>query len=234
MRLYIAAFLKQESAQPELILTATGVFAQHQHGRNWSVDVQGFTGYICPGQTGFSAVHLSGQGPHAYYFYGPSALSAIPGKPFFAVKLCWRSGAPLVISGAYISASLPAVLAPTGQAGTVTRALVLTNPPMSTYVPAGGVLPGVASGQGWFWNSAISDSLQSQARFDIPVIASSLPGLQHDNRLSLYAGILFGIAGGAFVSLLPALLDAVDRRKKEKKAAEAASSGSVTKGRSPQ
>jgi len=221
LRLSIDSFLEQASTQPELILTASGVFAQHQKISNWSINVQGFTGYICPHQTAVNAVRLPRGGPHDYYLYGRAALSAISGAPFVTIKLCWNSGAPLVTNGAYVSADLPAVLAPMGQAGTVTRILVLSHPPMSDYTPAGGVLPAVASGQGWFWNSNISDSLESQGRFDIPVIASSLPGLEHANRLALYAGILFGIAGGALVSLLPALHDAVERRNTKQEPGEA-------------
>ncbi len=65
----------------------------------------------------------------------------------------------------------------------------------------------------------LSGEIQDQARYEIPVIASSLPGLQHDNQNAFYSGILFGIAGGAGVSLIPALLDAVDRRKSRNEAA---------------
>jgi hypothetical protein len=209
--------LEQESAGPELILTADGSFEHGQKDSKWSVTIQGLNGYVCHGQAGFSTLHLPDSGPHDYYLFGASALSAIAGSPFVTIKLCWKSGAPLVISGAYVSADLPAVLAPLGQSGTVTRVLVLGHPPMSSYIPAGGVLPAVASGQGWFWSSDISDSLQSQSRFDIPVTASSLPGLEHANRLSLYSGIFFGIAGGALVAVLPAFIEAADRRKAEKK-----------------
>jgi hypothetical protein len=219
--LSIDSFLEQIHGQPELILTMTGVFASHQTHSGWSVDARGFTGYICPGQPGVKTARIPGEGAQESYLYGDSAVPAVSGADFLTVKLCWNSGAPLVTSGAYISATLPAVLAPKGQAGTVTRFLVLSDPSLSSYISAGGIPPAVASGQGWAWASDISDALDSQARFDIPVIASSLPGVQHDNRLALYSGIFFGIAGGGFVSLPPALLDALDRRRTRKKAREA-------------
>jgi hypothetical protein len=221
LRISINSFLEQIAGRTEVILTASGTFAGRQKQSDWSVDVRGLTGYKCPGQPGVRTIRLPGEGTHESYLTGRSLLSGIPGADFLAVKLCWKSGAPLVASGAYVSAALPAVLAPLGQAGTVTRFLVLSNPPLSDYISSGGIPPTVASGQGWVWSSDISEALQSQARFDIPVIASSLAGLQRDNRSAFYSGILFGIAGGGFVSLLPALLDAADRRNAKQKAGDA-------------
>jgi hypothetical protein len=221
LRISVNSFLEQIAGRPEVILTASGSFARQQKDSDWSVDVRGFTGYKCPGQPGVRTIRLPGEETHESYLSGRSALSGTPGADFFTVKLCWKSGAPLVTSGAYISAALPAVLAPLGQAGTVTRFLVLSNPPLSGYISSGGVPPTVASGQGWIWSSDVSEALDSQARFDIPVIASSLAGLQRDNRSAFYSGILFGIAGGGFVSLLPVLLDAVDRRNTRQKTGEA-------------
>jgi hypothetical protein len=213
LRLSIDSFLEKISGRPEVILTAGGSFARRQKYSDWSVDVRGFTGYKCPGQPSVRITRLPREGPHESYLSGQSALPRVPGADFLTVKLCWNSGAPLSTSGAYISAALPAVLTSLGQAGKVTRFLVLSNPTLSSYISAGGVPPTVASGQGWVWDSDLSEALQSQARYDIPVIASSLSGLQRDNRLAFFSGILFGVAGGGFVSLLPALLEAVDRRK---------------------
>lgn len=220
-RLSLYSFLEKISGRPEVILTAGGSFARQQKYSAWSVDVRGFTGYKCPGQPGVRTARLPHEGPHESYLFGQSALSGVHGADFLTVKLCWNSGAPLLTSGAYISAALPAVLAPRGQAGKVTRFLVLSNPALSDYISARGVPPSVASGQQWDWDSDLSEALQSQARYDIPVIASSLSGLQRDNRLAFFSGILFGIAGGGFVSLLPALLEAVDRRNARQKTGEA-------------
>jgi len=64
-------------------------------------------------------------------------------------------------SGSYISAALPAVVAQSGPAGTVTRGLVITDPPLSSYISAGGVPP-VATGHGWYWTSDLSQAVQSQ------------------------------------------------------------------------
>jgi hypothetical protein len=95
--------------------------------------------------------------------------------------------------------------------------LVLSGTSLSNYSIAGGVAPTEATARSWVWTGNLSGSFQSQARAEIPIIASSLPGIQRDNRDIFYSGILFGIAGGAAVSVIPALLNASDRRKTENK-----------------
>ena len=114
------------------------------------------------------------------------------------------SGAPLITSGSYVSAALPPILAP-GEKGTVTRSLVLTGTSLSSYSPAGGLPPTEVSARSWIWTDALDSSFQSQARSAIPVIASSLPGIQRDNSDIFLSGIFFGIAGGAAVSGHPGL-----------------------------
>ena len=79
--------------------------------------------------------------------------------------------------------------------------------------PGRGSPPTEVSARSWIWTAALDSSFQSQARSAISVIASSLPGIQRDNSDIFLSGIFFGIAGGAAVSVMPAWLDASDRRK---------------------
>jgi hypothetical protein len=215
LRLYIYSFLEEAPAPAKLIVAATGAFAPHQKTTRWTLDVQGFSGYLCPEQAStLHLIRLPQQGQHDYYLSGNSEISTISGTPFLAASLCWKDGSPLITSGSYVSAALSPILAPNGQSGTVTRSLVLSGTSLSNYSLAGGVAPTEVTTRAWVWSSDLGDELQNQARFEIPVIASSLPGIQRDNRNIFYSGIFFGIAGAAGVSIIPALLDAVDRRKK--------------------
>jgi hypothetical protein len=215
--LSIYTFLEETPAPTKLIITATGTFAPPQVLASWTLDIQEFTGYLCPGQPALHMIPLSQQGKNDYFVEGDSPVSQISGVPFFTVRLCWDHGSPLISSGSYVSASLSPVLAPVGQSGTVTRSLVLGGSSLSSYTLAGGLPPTAVSAQAWIWSSSLGGEIQNQARFDIPIIASSLPGIQHDNQDAFYSGIFFGIAGGAAVSIIPALLDAVDRHKSRRK-----------------
>jgi hypothetical protein len=209
--LSVYTFLEEAPVPVKLIVTASGEFGSHQSSVGWTLDIRGFTGYLCPGQTPMRMVPFIQQGKNAYIINGRSAVSQLGGSPFLTVRLCWDRGAPLVASGSYVSASLSPVLA--GTPGTLTRSLVLSGSSLSSYTLAGGIPPTGESAQAWIWSGSLSGEIQDQARYEIPIIASSLPGIQHDNQNAFYSGILFGIAGGAAVSLIPALLDAVDRFK---------------------
>ena len=214
--LSVYSFLEQAGLRrTELSLDATGDFAPRQPSTRWILGILGilgFTGHLCqPSATSPGLVPIRGF-PGDYEISGTSSVPATPGQPFLVIGLCWDSGAPLITSGSYVSAALPPILAP-GEKGTVTRSLVLTGTSLSSYSLAGGLPPTEVSARSWIWTDALDSSFQSQARSAIPVIASSLPGIQRDNSDIFLSGIFFGIAGGAAVSVIPAWLDASDRRK---------------------
>jgi hypothetical protein len=95
-RLFIYTFLEQTPGPTRLIITATGTFARRQVFANWTLDVQGFTGYLCPGQASLQLIPFTRQGANDYYIPGHSTISAISGTPFLAVRLCWNHGPPLI------------------------------------------------------------------------------------------------------------------------------------------
>jgi hypothetical protein len=211
--LSVYSFLQQSGAQPtELAVDATGVFAPGQSSTRWTMSILDFTGYLCQKPaSGPGLVPIPGF-PHDYEISQVSGVPAIAGQPFMDVRLCWDSGGPLITNGSYVSAALSPIIVP-GQQGTVTRSLVLTGTSLSSYSLAGGIAPTEISARSWVWTDTLDSSFQSQARSEIPVIASSLPGIQHDNSDIFLSGIFFGVAGGAAVSVVPAWLDASDRRK---------------------
>ena len=215
LRLFVYSFLEQTNTRlTELVVSATGDFASHQTVTRWSIGVLEFTGYLCPKQaSGVSLMPLQGF-PRDYGISGKSKIPTTSGQPFLVISLCWDNNAPLITNGSYVSAALSPILA-AGQSGTVTRSLVLNGTSLSSYSLAGGIAPTEATARSWVWTDNLSTSFQSQARAEIPIIASSLPGIQRDNQDVFYSGILFGIAGGAAVSIIPALLDVFDRGKTE-------------------
>ena len=212
--LSVYSFLKQTSGQlTELVVEAVGLFASNQSTTHWTLGILGFTGYLC--QKPASApglVPLAGS-PHDYEINGNSNIPTISGQQFLVIGLCWDNGAPLIEDGSYVSAALSPIIAGPGQSGAVTRSLVLSGTSLSSYSLAGGIAPTEVTARSWIWTDNLSSSFQSQARAEIPIIASSLPGIQRDNRDIFLSGIFFGIAGGAAVSIVPAVLDASDRRK---------------------
>ena len=215
--LSIYSFLEQDSAQQtELAIDATGTFTPNQSITHWILGILGLTGHLCSNPApSVGLVPLPGS-QYNYEINGSSHIPEKSGQPFLSIRLCWGNGAPLIINGSYLSAALPPILTGPGQQGTVTRSLVLGGTSLSSYSLAGGIAPTEVTARSWVWTDDISSMFQSQARAEIPIVASSLPGIQQDNQDIFLSGIFFGIAGGAAVSAAPATLDAFDRRKKER------------------
>lgn len=215
--LSVYSFLEQTSGnRAELVVDATGSFAPNQSSAHWTLAILGFTGYLCQRSAlAASLVPLRGF-PHDYEMNGNSNIPTTSGQPFFVISLCWDNDAPLIANGSYVSAALPPILAP-GKSGAVTRSLVLIGTSLSRYSLTGGISPTEVNARSWIWTDNLSSSFESQARAAIPIIASSLPGIQRDNQDIFLSGIFFGIAGGAAVSIVPAVLDASDRRKAKDK-----------------
>jgi hypothetical protein len=95
----------------------------------------------------------------------------------------------------------------------VTRSLgPLRGTSLSAYTLAVGIAPTKIDSRSWNWTSPLSDNSASQASAGIGVIGSSVVGLQHENFDAFLSGIFLGIAGGAAVAGVVALLDVVSRR----------------------
>jgi len=212
--LAVYSYLVQATGpQATLIMDVTANPGPEQRAIPWTVTVQGFTGYLCTPRP--SQARLTRLGPDDYTITGTAQIPATPGNPFLVLYLCWHSGPPLQITGSYLSAALPPILVTPG-GGTLTRGLKLTGTSLSSYTLAGGVAPTKVTSASWAWTSPLSGDLESQASAEVPVIASSIPGIQRDSANAFYSGIFFGIAGGAAVSVIPAYLE-VAKRKAERK-----------------
>lgn len=209
-QLSVLSFLMQTgSSRTELVVEASGQFRPGQAVVDWTVAANGFTGTNCTPES--QQITFTSFGNDNYDITAKSPTRPF-GSPFFGFNLCWQDNSPLAVSGPYVSAELPLITS-TVQTGTVTRSLELTGTSLSGYTLAGGLAPTKVTPRSWTWASSLSSSFENAASAPIPVIGSSVSGLQNDNNDFLIAGIMFGVAGGAFVSIFPALFDALDRRK---------------------
>jgi len=221
-QLSVYSFLMQtSSSQTQLVVEASGQFSPGQAEVDWTVGVDGFTGTNCTPKS--QKVNFIPLGNGDYNLTAESSVQP-SGSPFFGVNLCWHDNSPLAVSGAYVSADLPAIES-TVSTGTATRGLELAGTSLSGYTLAGGLAQTKVTPRSWIWTSNLSGSFESPASASIPVIGSSISGMQDDNNHYLVAGIMFGVAGGAFVSIFPAVFDAIDRRKAAAAAARGDSSG---------
>jgi hypothetical protein len=147
---------------------------------------------------------------------GQSAASVMPGQrePLALINLCWTSAAPLAFQGEYASAAIPTIYvsnfgSPIGNLY-LTRSLYFENvlenvrPVTSEYSLQAGPPFTSSDPFGWHW---LGDSATQ-----IQLTALNIPVSQHESYLGFVSGVLFGVAGGAFVSLLQETLSPLRRR----------------------
>lgn len=119
------------------------------------------------------------------------------------VRVCWASGGPVRLNGAYLSAEFPSA-----NYGSV--------PVDMTLFPAAGdtadfafqsqLTPTISTPSSWEW-----PSVSPTSGLRVSVVNASLT--QHESYLSFLSGVVFGIAGGALVTLLQELLTPLSRRR---------------------
>jgi hypothetical protein len=224
--LEIATLLTQTRAsQTELEIGTAGFFGAKETTLTWILEIDGFTGYFCK-PDGYHTEYF--RATHSYLIRNTSRIVPKYGGHFLTMELCWHSNSPLQVNGPYFSADLSPVNVDGISKWTLMRALRLSGNSLAAYSPTLGVTPTETSPTIWFWNSTLSGVSQTNASNPIPVVGASLPGIQHDTSNIFYSGILFGIAGGAAVTVVPVMLDAIDRRKAYCKNSSATGSSSET------
>lgn len=210
-----ALLMQTSNSQAELKLDVQGTFAPNQKAIHWTLAIEDFTGSVCT-----AGLHPSHIGRQNYVLDVTSPIPA--GGLFLTVHLCWTSNSPVTVNTSYISADLPIVQAP-DETGTVTRILQLSSASTYAYALSDDIAPTSFTPQAWTWQSPLSTSVGSQGSAPITVYGSSIVGVQEANDNTFYSGILFGIAGGAFISVLvalPGLLRRpIERREAKRKAA---------------
>ena len=134
----------------------------------------------------------------------------IDGRGEMYVRLCWSSDAPMSFNGAYLSAVFPPVL-PYNVGRTsdyvISRTLNLGSLTAADYAVQSLEQPTGAIPGGWQWSD------RPPASEPLQFSAVNTTQTQHDSYQAFLSGILFGIAGGAFVSLVLELLDPFRTRR---------------------
>jgi hypothetical protein len=226
--LVVDSTLIQTKAPGALLkIDAYGSLAAKRMPVAWSMGVQGFSGKFCTPKADRGNSRIVPIGYRDYMVFGTSKIPAAPSQgSLLTVHLCWKRGSPLMVSGSNFSAALPRILVP-DQVGALTNVLQLSGTSLSGYSPSGGAAPEAVGPRSWAWTSALSGDFGSLAATEMPIFGSSSSGIQRENHNAFYSGVLFGVAGGAALSVLPALPGVIDRRKARRRAAEE-KSGSAT------
>jgi hypothetical protein len=209
----IVSFLAQAAgSQTVLKVNAKGLLKPGQATTSWNMGVQGFSGAFCTPKAYRGHTAIRHVGYENYVVTGTTLSPATYQGLLLVVHLCWNHGSPLAINGPNLSAALPRVLAP-DQAGTLTRVLQLHQTSLSGYSIAGGVAPTGESQSAWFWTTGLGGSFEGPGSMGVVVFGSNSSDIETENHNSFYSGILFGIAGGAALSVIPALPGLIDRRR---------------------
>lgn len=132
----------------------------------------------------------------------------------------WDSAAPLNVSGPYLSARFPPLRGmskdvPYTQepqvgdlgAGSVRRVLYLNAGNTADFAVQSDPHPTVTVPTSWAW--AIKDTPQV-----IQVAATNSSDAQRENNNAFYSGVLFGVVGGALISLITELVMPLHRRRR--------------------
>jgi hypothetical protein len=143
-------------------------------------------------------------------------LLAIDGRGEMYVRLCWSSDAPMAFNGAYLSAVFPPVQ-PYAIGRTsdyvISRTLNLGSVDAADYAVQSLAQPTDVIPGGWQWSG------KPPASEPLQFSAVNSTETQHDTYLGFLSGIAFGVAGGAFVSLVLELLDPLRTRRQRREPA---------------
>jgi hypothetical protein len=123
----------------------------------------------------------------------------IGGAGPFYLELCWSAGGPVQANGAYLSARFIPVYDEQGTPD-LTRQLNLGQGTTAEYSIQSVVQPSNDYGGGWQWSG--------RPLADSPLAVSTVNAseTQHDSYDAFLSGIIFGVAGGALVSLIQELV----------------------------
>jgi hypothetical protein len=159
-------------------------------------------------QTAANTLGLQGHSP------GPVSSGTL--TPLGEINLCWTNNRPVAFDGEYASASLPTVnVGAIGNSAVpfdVTRSLYFDNPTQfaqpvtAQYSLQAGSLPTSTDPLGWHWSPDRGGPIQ--------LTALNISQSQHESYLGFLSGVLFGLAGGAFITFLQETLEPVRRRRK--------------------
>ena len=179
--------------------------------QHWVVSVRHFgRGHVCTepevdGAAFSYSIPVAKVTHPSYIQYDPSeplSLTWVTGTSVLLVELCWNSGGPVKLNGAYLSAWFPPEIdfwpvAPDGaplqrpgrEVTNISRALEPNAGDTANFVVQSQVPPDTSSATGWQWSAKVG------ATTPLRVSAVNTSTTQHATYLSFLSGIAFGIAG---------------------------------------
>lgn len=159
------------------------------------------------------------------------ALVVPPARPHASVGdtvpppgLCihWETDSPLSLGGPYLSVRFPPLrgvskaipytqIPETGDlgAGSISRVLYLDGGNTANFAIQTDPQPTVSAPLSWTWTSKDSPQV-------IQVAATNSSDVQRENNDAFYSGILFGVVGGALISLITELVVPLRRRRRRR------------------
>ncbi len=201
--------------------------------QRWVVSVGDLgEGHVCtppyvvvPGSPPFNfAIPVARTAPLFYAKTDPSEppLTWVIGRGVLLVELCWYSGGPVGLDGAYLSAWLPpeidfwpsgfargvaALQVPSQEVTRISRTLEPNTGDTANFTVQSQVAPNASTASSWQWSTTLS------ATTGVRVSAVNVSTSQRGTYLSFLSGIAFGIAGGAVITILQELLGPLSRRR---------------------
>jgi hypothetical protein len=156
------------------------------------------------------SVRVGSEHPVAHPTLGPGFktrgyhLTGIAGSGPMYVQLCWPpGGGPVAENGAYLNARFPPLLVFAEQEGNgATRQLNESSSDPADYTIQSLQQPTSVTSAGWQWST---NSLGVAAE-SLSFAAVNTSQTQHDTYDAFLSGIFFGVAGGALVALILALI----------------------------
>lgn len=134
----------------------------------------------------------------------------LAGRGEFLVRICWPSGGPVALNGAYLSARFPLVVVEDLR-DAYAVAHQLDSAPLDTadYAVQSLQQPTKVAPLDWYWAPNSHVGLLDTLIFT----AVDTSATQHDSYQAFLSGIVFGVAGGALVALVQELVAPFRTRK---------------------
>jgi hypothetical protein len=140
----------------------------------------------------------------------PPKVTEVTGSGIVYLKLCWPSGGPISLNGSYLSAQFPPEAKGDFRPMKMTRVLYPNAGDTANYVIQSPTQPNGIQADSWQWTGAIAPYTP------LHLSAIDVSGNQHDSYRAFLSGIVFGIAGGALISLIAELVGPLSRRREGK------------------
>jgi hypothetical protein len=144
----------------------------------------------------------------------PPKVTEVTSSGLLYLKLCWPSGGPTSQNGSYLSAQFPPEAKSDFRPMKMTRVLFPNAGDTANFVIQSPTQPTGVQSDSWQWTGTVAPYTP------LHLSAINVSGTQHDSYRAFLSGIVFGIAGGALISLIAELVGPLSRRREREGAAD--------------